>query len=232
MAARSLPQDTRRMRRARGWRDWYVPHRKPGPVGHARRVGAGTGDVRAGLPLVPWSKERKAALGVPDDDARRAAARQTGAGPGIQVRDRYEVPRRQISDSGATLWDDVFQGNSHRPVVGDLASSTDAHGNPLPGLAQVAMQGGAYAAKAILRKVKGPPELRPSFVLVQELRITAPSARHELSWRRRGKLRRRWVRSASGGSRFGERLRVFCTFDCGHGFGCREDGVREGSARD
>lgn len=46
-------------------------------------------------------------------------------------------------------------------VVGDLASSTDAHGNPLPGLAQVAMQGGTYAAKAILRKVNGRPELRP-----------------------------------------------------------------------
>jgi len=46
-------------------------------------------------------------------------------------------------------------------VVGDLASSTDAHGNPLPGLAQVAMQGGRYAAKTILRKVKGRPELRP-----------------------------------------------------------------------
>jgi NADH dehydrogenase len=32
----------------------------------------------------------------------------------------------------------------------------------LPGLAQVAMQGGAYAAKAILRKAKGQSEL-PSF---------------------------------------------------------------------
>jgi NADH dehydrogenase len=40
-------------------------------------------------------------------------------------------------------------------VVGDLASATDAVGKALPGLAQVAMQGGAYAAKSILRKVKG-----------------------------------------------------------------------------
>ena len=46
-------------------------------------------------------------------------------------------------------------------VVGDLASSTDTHGNPLPGLAQVAMQGGMYAAKAILQKVNGRSELRP-----------------------------------------------------------------------
>jgi NADH:ubiquinone reductase (H+-translocating) len=47
-------------------------------------------------------------------------------------------------------------------VVGDLASATDEKGKPLPGVAQVAMQGGAYAAKSILRKVKGQREL-PAF---------------------------------------------------------------------
>ena len=46
-------------------------------------------------------------------------------------------------------------------VVGDLAASVDDKGNPLPGLAQVAMQGGTYAAKAILQKVKGRPALPP-----------------------------------------------------------------------
>src|SRR5712692_2191956 len=46
-------------------------------------------------------------------------------------------------------------------VIGDLASAADEHGKPLPGLAQVAMQGGAYAAKAILRGVKGQPPLPP-----------------------------------------------------------------------
>src|ERR1700690_2716527 len=46
-------------------------------------------------------------------------------------------------------------------VVGDLASATDEKRKPLPGVAQVAMQGGAYAAKAILRKVKGQRELPP-----------------------------------------------------------------------
>ena len=46
-------------------------------------------------------------------------------------------------------------------VIGDLAAAVDPKGKPLPGLAQVAMQGGAYAAKAILRKLKGKPELRP-----------------------------------------------------------------------
>jgi len=46
-------------------------------------------------------------------------------------------------------------------VIGDLASAMDRNGKPLPGLAQVAMQGGAYAAKAILRGLKGQRELPP-----------------------------------------------------------------------
>src|SRR5271169_4347894 len=46
-------------------------------------------------------------------------------------------------------------------VDGDLASAMDEKGKPLPGVAQVAMQGGAYAAKAILRKVRGQRELPP-----------------------------------------------------------------------
>jgi NADH dehydrogenase len=46
-------------------------------------------------------------------------------------------------------------------VVGDLAAAPDEHGKPLPGVAQVAMQGGAYAAKAILKRLDGPRELPP-----------------------------------------------------------------------
>jgi NADH dehydrogenase len=46
-------------------------------------------------------------------------------------------------------------------VVGDLAAAVDEKGKPLPGVAQVAMQGGAYAAKAILRKVKGQSQIPP-----------------------------------------------------------------------
>src|ERR1700741_3565109 len=42
-------------------------------------------------------------------------------------------------------------------LVGDLPEAMDSNGKTLPGLAQVAMQGGTYAAKAILRKVKGQP---------------------------------------------------------------------------
>ncbi len=42
-------------------------------------------------------------------------------------------------------------------VVGDLAVFTHQTGHPLPGVAQVAMQGGKAAARNILRRVKGEP---------------------------------------------------------------------------
>ncbi|HWD00577.1 MAG TPA: NAD(P)/FAD-dependent oxidoreductase [Candidatus Sulfopaludibacter sp.] len=46
-------------------------------------------------------------------------------------------------------------------VVGDLAAAKRPDGRPLPGVAQVAMQGGAYAAKAIAARLDGPRELAP-----------------------------------------------------------------------
>jgi NADH dehydrogenase len=46
-------------------------------------------------------------------------------------------------------------------VIGDLALSLDRSGKPLPGLAQVAMQGGAYAAKSIVKRIKTGQELPP-----------------------------------------------------------------------
>ena len=45
--------------------------------------------------------------------------------------------------------------------MGDLASVDGADGKPLPGVAQVAIQGGAYAAKAIVARVKGAKPLPP-----------------------------------------------------------------------
>jgi len=39
-------------------------------------------------------------------------------------------------------------------VVGDLASSKSTKGKPLPGVAQVAMQGGKYAANTIVKRLK------------------------------------------------------------------------------
>lgn len=46
-------------------------------------------------------------------------------------------------------------------IIGDLAHAVDEKGRPLPGVAQVAMQGGAYAAKTIRARVEGKPPLRP-----------------------------------------------------------------------
>jgi NADH:ubiquinone reductase (H+-translocating) len=46
-------------------------------------------------------------------------------------------------------------------VVGDLALANDKNAKPLPGVAQVAMQGGAYAAKVIRARVEKKPEPPP-----------------------------------------------------------------------
>jgi NADH:ubiquinone reductase (H+-translocating) len=46
-------------------------------------------------------------------------------------------------------------------VVGDLALAMGSNGNPLPGVAQVAMQGGAYAAKVIRARVERKTEPGP-----------------------------------------------------------------------
>jgi len=46
-------------------------------------------------------------------------------------------------------------------IVGDLALSLGEDGNPLPGVAQVAIQGGAYAAKTIRARVNGKKETKP-----------------------------------------------------------------------
>ncbi len=47
-------------------------------------------------------------------------------------------------------------------VIGDLALASGTHGRPLPGVAQVAMQGGTYAGKAIANKIRG-KKARPPF---------------------------------------------------------------------
>lgn len=46
-------------------------------------------------------------------------------------------------------------------IVGDLALSLGEDGKPLPGVAQVAIQGGAYAAKTIRAREKGEKEAKP-----------------------------------------------------------------------
>ena len=46
-------------------------------------------------------------------------------------------------------------------VIGDLANSSDTRGKAVPGVTRAAVQGGQYAAKAILRKVRRQPKLPP-----------------------------------------------------------------------
>jgi NADH dehydrogenase len=46
-------------------------------------------------------------------------------------------------------------------VVGDLAAAQGKNGSPLPGVAQVAIQGGAYAAKTIRARLEGKKNLPP-----------------------------------------------------------------------
>ncbi len=46
-------------------------------------------------------------------------------------------------------------------IVGDLALSLAEDGKPLPGVAQVAIQGGAYAAKTIRARVNGKKDTKP-----------------------------------------------------------------------
>ncbi|MGB7282195.1 MAG: NAD(P)/FAD-dependent oxidoreductase [Candidatus Acidiferrum sp.] len=46
-------------------------------------------------------------------------------------------------------------------IVGDLAFALDEKGNALPGVAQVAIQGGAYAAKTIRARSNGKKGIRP-----------------------------------------------------------------------
>jgi NADH dehydrogenase len=46
-------------------------------------------------------------------------------------------------------------------IVGDLALSLGDDGKPLPGVAQVAIQGGAYAAKTIRARLKGKQDTKP-----------------------------------------------------------------------
>jgi NADH:ubiquinone reductase (H+-translocating) len=46
-------------------------------------------------------------------------------------------------------------------IVGDLALSLGEDGKPLPGVAQVAIQGGAYVAKTIRNRLKGKKDTKP-----------------------------------------------------------------------
>lgn len=88
------------------------------------------------------------AAGVAASDFGRQLAKRTGA--------ESDKAGRIKVDGNLTIpnYPDIF-------VVGDLAFLTDGQGKALPGVAQVAMQGGAYAAKSIVKRTKGEHDTKP-----------------------------------------------------------------------
>jgi NADH dehydrogenase len=88
------------------------------------------------------------AAGVTVSEFGRQLAKRTGAdtekGGHIKVNPDLTIPN----------YPNIF-------VVGDLAFATKPDGKPLPGVAQVAMQGGAYAAETIMKRVRGEEQDKP-----------------------------------------------------------------------
>ncbi len=112
-----------------------VTVRTDAPVGHvaAHRIVVGTEEIGVGLAI--WAAGVTASplgrmLGVPTDRAGRVTVDRDFAVPGL---------------------DNVY-------VLGDLALAMDAHGKPLPGLAQVAKQEGTWLGHALAQRIlKGTP---------------------------------------------------------------------------
>jgi NADH:ubiquinone reductase (H+-translocating) len=101
-----------------------------------------SGEERISSHTVIW------AAGVGVSDFGKQLAKRTGA--------ESEKSGRIKVNADLTIphYPDIF-------VVGDLAFSTDEHGKPLPGVAQVAMQGGAYAAKTVVKRIEGDRVIKP-----------------------------------------------------------------------
>jgi len=102
----------------------------------------GSGTERLATRTVLW------AAGVVVSDFGRRLATRTGA----------ETDRAGRIRVNADL---TIPGHPNIYVVGDLALARRSDGKQLPGVAQVAMQGGAYAAKAIIKRLNGSAELPP-----------------------------------------------------------------------
>ncbi len=65
----------------------------------------------------------------------------------------------QLAKNGSVIVEPDCSIKSHPEifVIGDLASFAGPNGKPLPGVAQVAIQQGSYAAKTIVRRLKNEP---------------------------------------------------------------------------
>lgn len=101
--------------------------------GETRTIPTHTVIWAAGVAVSAFAKQLAAQTGAPTDRAGR-----------IKVSPDLTIPG----------YPDIF-------VVGDLAAANDKHGKPLPGVAQVAMQGGSYAAKTIVNRIRGKQNNKP-----------------------------------------------------------------------
>lgn len=101
--------------------------------GEEHRFATHTAIWAAGVAVSAFARQLVSSTGAPTDKVGR-----------IKVTPDLTVPG----------YPDIF-------VIGDLAAAFDKHGKPLPGVAQVAMQGGAYAAKAIKSRLQGKPNVKP-----------------------------------------------------------------------
>lgn len=105
-------------------------------------VKSATGSEHIASHTVLW------AAGVAVSDFARQLAKQTGAE--TDRMGRFKVAPNLSIPSYPEIY-----------VVGDLAYVEGQNQKPLPGVAQVAMQTGSYAARDIIRKLKNEPEQKP-----------------------------------------------------------------------
>lgn len=105
-------------------------------------IAQGSAEIRLDARTVIW------AGGVAAPPLGRALAKSAGA-------DTDKSGRIKVGpDLALPRFRNIF-------VVGDLAVCLDGLGKPLPGVAQVAMQGGAYVAKSIVKKIETGKDLPP-----------------------------------------------------------------------
>lgn len=101
------------------------------------------------------------------DESKRLAARTVLWAGGVTTnafgRKLGERTKAETDRSGRIKVnpDLTVPGYSDIFIVGDLALSLGENGKPLPGVAQVAIQGGAYAAKTIRARLEGKKDAKP-----------------------------------------------------------------------
>ncbi len=103
---------------------------------------AASGDCTMHTRTVLW------AAGVTSSELTESLAVQSGA--------QLDKLRRLKVNPDLTL-----PGHPEVFIIGDIAQIAGSDGKVLPGVAQVAMQGGEYAAKVILGRLKGKPVTKP-----------------------------------------------------------------------